>query len=203
IPFITGIQLIDQDTSYFAGRLKRLSWSRRTCTVDNAVCESLTNIMKIVEVFKENPKGTEADGEIVAAGFFDMCMGGMQDAISELLAEINDLDERTANLRFEAENLYIQTATIEINVSRLDNEIEVLSKNSATLAQRLQDALIAKAEQGGVIRVVQSAVQPETPVARNRLRNISLAAVLGLFLGVTAALIVSSFQGSRSSDEEH
>ena len=120
---------------------------------------------------------------------------------AKLFVEINDLDERTANLRLETENLYTQIAAIEINVSRLDNEIEVLSKNSSTLAQRLQDALIAKAEQGGVIRVVQAAVEPVTPVSHNRLRNILLAAALGLLMGVVAAFVVHSYESSQSSSE--
>ena len=54
----------------------------------------------------------------------------------------------------------------EINLQRLilQRDIELLNKIAVPLADRLQDARIAKEEQSRPIRLVETAIIPEVPV---------------------------------------
>ena len=77
-----------------------------------------------------------------------------------------------------------------------------MSKNLDGLAEIRQRAQIAKEEQAGSIRIVQSAVEPRVPVGPNRLRNVFLAAIFGLMLGVLIVSIGHYLQRSQAQQQE-
>ena len=107
-------------------------------------------------------------------------------------------EETTAELsRFDQETT-VELASLDGNanlvLSRLDREISSLTSNTDRLVQSLQEAEIAKAEQTGSIRIVESAVRPRAPIAAARGQfgiGIGPLAVVGLFLGVVAAAAVN------------
>ncbi len=140
-----------------------------------------------------------------------------EEEMARLIAQINKIqadllafDQDTEHMlsRFDEEtsaelSRFDQETTVELAkldgdanlvLSRLDREISILTSNTDRLVQSLQEAEIAKAEQAGSIRIVESAVRPRAPIAAARGQfgiGLGPLAVIGLFLGVVAAAAVN------------
>ena len=81
----------------------------------------------------------------------------------------------------------------------MDREINILRDGYASLATKLQETRIAKAETAEPIRVVEAPVVPERPIGPNKKMNVAVAGVLGLFVGVLLAFFAHYLESS--SDE--
>ena len=101
-------------------------------------------------------------------------------------AELSSFDQKTG------EELARLDGDANLTLSQLDQEISVLNSNHSRLAQGVHDAGLAKAEQAGSIRVVESAVEPRSPspATLSSGSRVGFLIALGLALGVAAAFVV-------------
>ncbi|MFH1140135.1 MAG: GNVR domain-containing protein, partial [Chloroflexota bacterium] len=114
--------------------------------------------------------------------------------VASLTAEVNHLESKTQELRKTINTISAQVLEIEVAESTFDSEIAVLTTNFQTLAAKLQEARLAKEEQGGAIRVVESPIVPQVAVGPGRSRIFLPAGAIGLLVGIVMALMVHYIQ---------
>lgn len=121
----------------------------------------------------------------------------IKDQLIQTQAEVDTLEGGIQYLEGKVEQFEGQIAQkaakiaeTRLTLERMDREVWALRQTFTDLFDRLQEARIAKAESESSIRVVQSAIPPQVPIAPRRLLNAGVAAVLGLFLG----MILASFR---------
>ncbi len=108
-------------------------------------------------------------------------------SVKTLNASVAYLEGETTRLKREIDEKEAKLQEIKTTLQQLDRDIKTLEKTYSFLSQKLQEARIAKEEQLKSLRIVERAVEPRSPVGPNRLLNIAVAGVLGLFVGVFAA----------------
>jgi len=79
---------------------------------------------------------------------------------------------------------------VQTELERFAREISISKGFYGSLASRLQEAKIARAETAAAIRVIEAPVVPTSPIGPNKKMNVAVAGVLGLFLGVLLAFFV-------------
>jgi len=121
-----------------------------------------------------------------------------EDEIEELRSRIERLKRDLALFdEVTSQTLWQFDGETALKVSQYGQEIGVLTSNLDHLFRAVQEAQIAKAEQAGAIRVVESAVAPRFPAETGRGQfalGLGPVSVMGLFLGVVAAAAVSYVQ---------
>ena len=110
-----------------------------------------------------------------------------QVAVKTLQEEIAYLESALSATLAELKEKQARLVEVQAELERLDREISVLKSSYTSLAGKLQEARIAKAETAEPIRVVEAPVVPERPVGPNKKMNVAVAGVLGLFVGVLLA----------------
>ena len=110
-----------------------------------------------------------------------------QVAVKTLQEEIAYLESALSTTLAELKEKQARLVEVQAELERLDREISVLKSSYTSLAGKLQEARIAKAETAEPIRVVEAPVVPERPVGPNKKMNVAVAGVLGLFVGVLLA----------------
>ena len=114
--------------------------------------------------------------------------------IATLTAEVNYLEGKTKELRATINDLSVEVLKIEAAEATFDNEISVLTNNLRTLAAKLQEARLAKEEQGGTIQIVESPIVPQVAVGPRRSQIFLPTGVIGLGVGTVLALLVHYVQ---------
>ena len=117
-------------------------------------------------------------------------MIALRSSVAVFSAEIINLNERTKEYQISIEELSSRIGEITLNLSRYDQDISILTSETASLVKTLQGTSITKEEQTTAVRVWESAVEPRVPVPVDRRQNIMLAAIVGLLLGVLAAFVI-------------
>ncbi len=75
----------------------------------------------------------------------------------------------------------------EVQFARLERQTTMLAELYTLLQTRLKEAEVAEAVEDPTVRVVETAILPLEPVSPRPLRNLALAAILGLMAGVGLA----------------
>ena len=114
--------------------------------------------------------------------------------VAALAAEVEQLETKTAEFKATINDLSEKITQVEVVESAFDTEITALTKNLEVLATNLQEARLAKEEQAGSIRVVESAIVPRIPVGPNRQQFVLPSAAVGLLVGIVVALLVHYVQ---------
>ncbi len=114
--------------------------------------------------------------------------------VASLTAEISQLESKTQELRKSINNLSEQVLKVEVAESSFDRDLAALTTNSQTLATKLQEARLAKEEQAGTIRVVESPIVPQVPVGPRRSQIFLPVGAIGLLVGIVMALMVHYIQ---------
>ena len=120
---------------------------------------------------------------------------------SSLDDQIASLDAVLARFGSELE----QIPEREIQFARLERQTLMLAELYTMLQTRLKEAEVAEAVEDPSVRVVETAILPIEPVSPRPVRNMALAGILGLMLGVGLAF-VREYMDTRlhSSDQiEH
>ncbi len=113
--------------------------------------------------------------------------------IASLRASIKDLGERLDKAQKEYTALNSRILAAETEVARLQRERATLQESYAALSKQYQSSRVATVEATDPIKIVEKPIVPREPVSRGGLKILCLAALLGLFLGTTAALVAEMF----------
>jgi tyrosine-protein kinase Etk/Wzc len=121
---------------------------------------------------------------------------------------LGSLDDQIASLdavlaRFGSE--LEQIPEKEVQFARLERQTSMLAELYTLLQTRLKEAQVAEAVEDPAVRVVETAILPIDPISPRPFRNMALAGILGLMLGVGLAF-VREYMDTRlhSSDQiEH
>lgn len=129
-------------------------------------------------------------------------LASTQVAVETLRREIAHLEE--ALTVTEKALLEKQASLVELKtrIEQIDRDISVLKGFYTTLASRLQDARLAKAETAACIRLVEAPVTPTRPVGTRLSLSLATAGVLGLFLGVFLAFFLHWLQTGPRPEEK-
>jgi tyrosine-protein kinase Etk/Wzc len=121
--------------------------------------------------------------------------------LSSLEDQVASLDAVLARFGSELERIPER----EVQFARLERQTTMLAELYTMLQTRLKEAQVAEAVEDPTVRVVETAILPIEPISPRPLRNMALAGVLGLMLGVGLAF-VREYMDTRlhSSDQiEH
>jgi tyrosine-protein kinase Etk/Wzc len=109
---------------------------------------------------------------------------------------------RTLNTEIETVNTRIKRMpSVEQDVLRLTRDVKVNTDLYTSLLNSAQQLRLVKASKVGNARLLDVAAKPAKPVRPQKLTVITLAAVIGLFLGVVGAFIRKSL--SHGIDNPH
>ena len=114
--------------------------------------------------------------------------------VASLTAQVNYLEDEIQVLRASINHLSTEVFEIEVAESTFSREIAFLNENLEVLAAKLQEARLAKEEQGGTITVVESPILPQVPYEAPRRQVFFLTGAMGLVVGITMALLVHYIQ---------
>lgn len=87
-------------------------------------------------------------------------------------------------------------------LAKLEREVELNSNIYTMLAERLEETRIKEVGQMGNAHIVDFAEPPTTSVYPNRIKNMLLASIFGLLLGIGLALGREYFESSIRSEED-
>ncbi|HKK07364.1 MAG TPA: polysaccharide biosynthesis tyrosine autokinase [Gemmatimonadota bacterium] len=90
----------------------------------------------------------------------------------------------------------------EVRYARLQRRSDLLTQLNTMLQQRLKEAQISAAVEDASVRVVESAVLPDRPIAPKPVRNLALGGFLGLLLGVGLAFVREYTDRTLHADED-
>ncbi len=123
-------------------------------------------------------------------------INGLADAGRELQSKVTDLQAQV-----DAIDLELLTATPD-QKTLLDAERRQLVDTQSVFKQRLDQIQVDSALTSGSAQLIQPAVTPTGPIAPTPARTAVLAVVVGLLLGLFAALLVDHLDDSiRTSDD--
>jgi len=107
-------------------------------------------------------------------------------------AYLGGLDSKLRSLNANMRSFGREIETIparEIEFARLARQQKILEEISTLLQTRLKEAEIKEAVTPGDVRVIDRALVPGQPASPNASKNLVFGSILGIFAGLTAALI--------------
>ncbi|GAF72332.1 unnamed protein product, partial [marine sediment metagenome] len=113
--------------------------------------------------------------------------GASARTVREEISYLESALETTQTILVEKRILLI---AVQTELERFAREISISKGFYTSLASRLQEANIARAETAAAIRIIESPVTPTSPIGPNKKMNVAVAGVLGLFVGVLLAFFV-------------
>jgi capsular exopolysaccharide synthesis family protein len=84
----------------------------------------------------------------------------------------------------------------------LERELEAAQSTYETLLKRLEDIRVEENRKVGNLRIVEKAQIPKLPIDSNKTRNLALANLLGILLGIATALTLEALDKSIKTVEE-
>ena len=120
--------------------------------------------------------------------------------ISELNASTKDLKIKMASLKKEHAIMYAKLLEMEKEVERLQREKKTLQDSYVDLSKKYQLSRITTVEATDPIKIVEKPILPRKPVSRGGLKILCLAGLLGLFMGITAALLTEMISKKREQE---
>jgi uncharacterized protein involved in exopolysaccharide biosynthesis len=169
---------------------------------------NLTNLeletSKLAKVFKaKHPKIEQIDGEIVKVKA--RLDGELKKEIENLKAQQTVLVNREKVM----ENSIGEFEDDAMDTSGKELKYTILQRNMDT-SQKLYDTLVTKIKESGVvsggassnIRIVEQASVPRSPVKPNKMKNLLLSIVLGLFGGVGLAFFLEYLDQTIRTEED-
>lgn len=121
--------------------------------------------------------------------------------IASLKASLADLKQHLQTTEKEYNEKQVLLVETKKNIQRLEREEKALNDAYTNLAKKFQETRIAAAEAADPIRVIEQPVLPTSPVAPRKTLIVALSGVLGLFIGIFAALIVNMVKNRTASAE--
>ena len=120
--------------------------------------------------------------------------------ISSLNASIKDLKAKTSSLKKEHAAMYAKLLGMETEVARLQREKTTLQESYVDLSKKYQLSRITTVEATDPIKIVEKPILSRKPVSRGGLKILCLAGLLGLFMGITASLLMEMISRKREQE---
>ncbi|MEX2400670.1 MAG: polysaccharide biosynthesis tyrosine autokinase [Rhodothermales bacterium] len=118
--------------------------------------------------------------------------------VSGLQARLDMIDERLEQHKEELRLL----PNKDIILSRLERSLQTREQIYMTLIQKLQEARIAEQSELGSVDIIDAAIVPTSPVRPQVQRNLMMAGVLGLVVGIGLAFLRHALDNKiRTPDE--
>ena len=173
-------------------------------TVYNRVRELEIEYARLSKVYKsKHPKIVQITDEL--ARNRAMLQDELQKELASLKSERSVLYAREQVLKNtidEFEKDALDTSSNELEYSMLQRNLNTSQQLYDTLLAKVKESDIVKSSDSSNIRVVEEAVVPSAPVAPNKKRNMQLALVVGLILGVLTAFFLEYMdQTIRTEDD--
>lgn len=142
--------------------------------------EESASLLQLQEITPESLSNKKA-GEIITS--LDELINVLQEKAKKISAPLSQL---------ETEILELQGRIQTINTERaeLDQKQQIAQNTYTLLATKVEEVKLVANLSTGEVKIVSQASVPESPVSRGTLRNIALAAVVGLMMGVVMAFLI-------------
>ena len=96
--------------------------------------------------------------------------------------------------------MYAKLLGMETEVARLQREKTTLQESYVDLSKKYQLSRITTVEATDPIKIVEKPIQSRKPVSRGGLKILCLAGLLGLFMGITASLLMEMISRKREQE---
>ena len=118
-------------------------------------------------------------------------------SISSLQAEEKQLIENVNDFNLKLEVLRKELAKEKLTQSRQDREYNTAKGVYDVLSQKSEEVKIAVATESGLVKIASLAYEPRGSINPNKKLNISIAGVLGLFVGIFVAFFLEFWQKGK------
>ncbi|MBN2461000.1 MAG: polysaccharide biosynthesis tyrosine autokinase [Candidatus Cloacimonetes bacterium] len=157
----------------------------------------LVSLSKTIESAKRNLNSEIQRIISVKAGSSDPLQyrANLIEKISTSKMDQNIYESKVASLQAAVEQYNRKMAILpdtEVELARLERNYAINEKIFTMLKEKYADAQIVEKSKIGNIRIVEEAQLPSNPIKPNKKRNMVIALVLGIGLGVGAALLMHS-----------
>jgi len=142
-------------------------------------------------------KVKEREAEIYKQQFADAVARALETAkanLDLLQRQMAQLNPRKEELMKTISDLELKIVSSKMRLEQLARDRTVAEEQYQYLRQRMQDAQVASDETTTLIKLVEPAYKPETPVLPNPLIIFSAGPMIGLLLGVLFVLIVDHLE---------
>ena len=119
----------------------------------------------------------------------------LEEKISSAQIDLNIRETKVSSL-LKAVEVYNRKMSLlpdtEIELARLMRNFQINEKTYTMLIEKYEEAKIVEKSKMGIIRLVEEAMTPNSPIKPNKKMNILIGIVLGLGLGIGTALLLHS-----------
>jgi uncharacterized protein involved in exopolysaccharide biosynthesis len=127
----------------------------------------------------------------------------LRNTVPRVQAQRDEYPKLVDSYRADVSALTRRVTSAEHQILEIDRGSSILETTLGALSPRLQEARIAKEEQAGSIRVVETAVEPRVPVPGDPGWNLRLLSpFVGVFLGVMLVFLVHYLQVPSAPGQE-
>lgn len=142
--------------------------------------EGSASLLQLQEITPESLSNKKA-GEIMAS--LDELINVLQEKAKKISAPLSQLETEILELQGRIQTINTQRA-------ELDQKKQIAQNTYTFLATKVEEVKLAANISTGEVKVISQASVPETPVGRDTLRNVALAAVVGLMMGLLMAFLI-------------
>lgn len=151
-----------------------------------------------------NLNGLKVNGEVANPAYSNLLnqINQLEIQLSQVRAQKSALQESIDSLQKELNSLQLELAEKQYQYDKINNELTMAKNGYEAFQQKYQETSIASSSQIGKASIIQvsSAIPPDEPVSPRKLLNITIAAVLGLMVGVFAVFFMAYWKSEPDSE---
>ena len=173
--------------------------ARRPADSPSSLGDDLAQLMLQVSAFSAQSSSLPIQLQMPSTGSLSERTVGQQAAYLADLAKT--VESKQAEVKKQAEALPREIRALQgqiqetsTDVARLTRQRDLAQNVYTSLAQKVKETQISTQDASGSVRLAGSAVAPERPMGRGRLRNTMLGLILGLMAVVGAVFAVEYFR---------
>ena len=122
---------------------------------------------------------------------------------SRILSVMKDFEESEQFLKdFNQNNRQISSPSLQLQLDRLQRDVEIQKGIYLTLKQQLELAKIEKIQETSVIQIIDVPQIPTSKNSKNLIIKVFLSAILGLTIGIMIGLIRSNAKNASIKDRK-
>ncbi len=148
---------------------------------------------------------TEQTGATGMGGYLAVRLVELQTEKADLLKRYTKEHPKVIEIDRQMKIIEEQMKTLpkeELEHARLTREVKLNEELYTLLAKRYKEAQISEADRVVTAHIVTPAVVPTVPIRPSKMKNLSIATIIGFFLGFVFALITEHIDTSIGTIEE-